>query len=426
MIRLVTADPAFALGHRDGLVALLRATVGNGAPLGFLHPLSESDAREYWDGVIASLHGGKRVVVVALDDDHVVGSAQIELASKQNAGHRAEVQKVSVLADYRNRGVGRMLMEEIESEARRLGRTLLLLDTREGGYAERFYESLGWTRAGRIPGYFYDETGTLHATIIFHKTIAEGTAVPSSQRFTNRVDDYVRGRPGYPPGVATLASRFGLVPSWTIADVGAGTGISAAMLLEAGCSVIAVEPNAAMRGIATARLGANPRFRAVDAAAESTTLPDRSVDAVFAAQAFHWFGRARFRAECLRILKPRGTAALIWNIRKAEASPFAAAYEALIREFATDYLKVRHENVSEQEIASFFGAPHERHDFDNVQVLDRDGLRARLVSSSYVPGAGMPRHDAMVAALDRLFEEHEISGVVELPYDASLFVGRPA
>ena len=426
MIRLITADPTLVRTHISELMALLQATVGQGAPLGFLHPLSDNDARAYWEQVEASLGRGERVLLVALDDGRVVGSAQLELASKQNAQHRAEVQKVSVLPDYRNRGVGKMLMDGIEDAARHARRSMLILDTREGAYAERFYEKLGWIRVGRIPGYFYDENRTMQTTVIFYKAIDEHT-VATADRFTNRVDDYVKGRPGYPPGVVeTLRSRCGLVPAWTVADIGAGTGISTAMLLDAGCTVIAVEPNTVMREAAASRLGGNPRFRVIDAPAEATMLPDRSVDLVFAAQAFHWFDRPRFRAESLRILKRGGAAGLIWNIRLPDATPFAAAYEALIREFATDYLTVRHENVKEDEIAAFFGAPYENHAFDNVQVLDRAGLRARLVSSSYVPGAGQPRHDEMAQALDRLFDTHARDGVVELPYVARLFVGRPS
>jgi SAM-dependent methyltransferase len=249
----------------------------------------------------------------------------------------------------------------------------------------------------------------------------------SSQRFTNRVDDYVRARPGYPPEVvSTLVERFGLTPAWTIADVGAGTGISAALFLEHGCTVLAVEPNAPMRTAAVGRLGGNARFRAVDAAAEATTLDPVSVDAVVAAQAFHWLDKLRFRAECLRILRPGGIAALIWNVRRPDASPFAAGYEALVREFATDYLTVRHENVTDEELAAFFGGPFERYVFDNVQVLDRSGLRGRLLSSTYLPAAGQPGHEPMLAATERLFDEHQRHGAVELPYDARLYAGRVA
>ena len=248
-----------------------------------------------------------------------------------------------------------------------------------------------------------------------------------ADRFSNRVDDYVRARPGYPDEVVTtLSACFGLSPSWTIADVGAGTGISAALLLRHGCTVIAVEPNHAMRDAAVGLLGENTRFRAVDATAEATTLDANSVDAVFAAQAFHWFDRRRFRAECLRILKPRGIVALLWNVRRAAASPFGAGYEALLREFATDYLAVRHENVSDEELAEFFGGPFERHVFDNVQVLDREGLRARLISSTYGPAVGQARHEPMSAALEALFQAHQQDGSVAMEYELRMYASSPS
>jgi SAM-dependent methyltransferase len=248
-----------------------------------------------------------------------------------------------------------------------------------------------------------------------------------AERFSNRARDYVKGRPGYPEDVATwLAETFGLDRSGTIADVGAGTGISAALFLRHGFGVVAVEPNDAMRQAAIASLGSQPRFRAVAARAEATTLEAQSVVAVIAAQAFHWFDRAAFRTECSRILEPRGVVALLWNVRRVEGSAFAADYEALLREFGTDYLAVRHENVSEPELAEFFGGPFERRVFDNVQILDRDGLRARLLSSSYVPAAGHPRHEPMLAALDELFRRHHRDGSVPMEYELRAYASRLA
>ena len=248
-----------------------------------------------------------------------------------------------------------------------------------------------------------------------------------AERFSNRVDDYVSGRPGYPDEVASwLADTFELAYSSTIADVGAGTGISSAMLLRHGFNVIAVEPNDAMRGAAVAALGSDPRFRAVAAPAEATTLSAASLDAVVAAQAFHWFDRATFRAECLRILRPRGVVALLWNVRRVDGSPFATGYEALLREFGTDYLIVRHENVSQQELAVFFGGPFERRVFDNVQILDRAGLRARLLSSSYVPAPGHARHEPMLTALEELFQTHQRDGRVAMGYELRGYASRLA
>ena len=252
-------------------------------------------------------------------------------------------------------------------------------------------------------------------------------AVPviPSERFSNRAEAYVCGRPGYPDeAVAWLAETFALHPPATIVDAGAGTGISAALLLRFGYSVVAVEPNDAMREAAVRALGHDPGFRALAERAEATSLPPASVDAVVAAQAFHWFDRRAFRAECARILKPGGCVALLWNVRRIEGSRFAADYEALLREFGTDYLAVRHENVSEEELAAFFDGPYERREFENVHRVDRDGLRARLLSSSYVPSAGHPWHEPMVAALDSIFDAHQTDGRVAMEYDLRVYASR--
>lgn len=169
--RIAVATPDLAREHRAGLIALLQATVREGAPLGFLHPVSESDAGDYWDRTLASLARGERLLILALEDRAVVGAVQLELADKQNARHRAEVQKLAVLPSHRGARIGKALMSAVEDEARRLNRTLLILDTREGGFAERFYERLGWQRSGRIPDFMRDERGRPHAAIIFHKQL---------------------------------------------------------------------------------------------------------------------------------------------------------------------------------------------------------------------------------------------------------------
>jgi SAM-dependent methyltransferase len=244
-------------------------------------------------------------------------------------------------------------------------------------------------------------------------------------RFSNRVADYVAGRPGYPDEVVVwLAETFDLPRSATIVDAGAGTGISAALFLRHGFTVVAVEPNDAMRHSLIGRLGSEPRFRAVAATAEATTLPEQSVDSVVAAQAFHWFDRAAFRTECARILRPEGVVALLWNVRRVDGSGFGADYEALLREFGTDYLAVRHENVSEEELSQFFAGPFTRRVFDNPHVVDRERLRARLLSSSYVPAAGHPWHEAMLEALDALFEKYQVDGKVVMEYELRVYASR--
>jgi SAM-dependent methyltransferase len=246
----------------------------------------------------------------------------------------------------------------------------------------------------------------------------------STTRFSNRVADYIRYRPAYPDALLTVLQReIGLSQASIIADIGSGTGISSELLLRIGCTVFAVEPNAEMRRAAEARLGNEPRFRSVAARAEATTLADRSVDAVTAGQAFHWFAAREARAEFIRILRPDGMAAVFWNTRRAEGSPFLSAYERLLRQFATDYLQINHRNVSAQNLRAFFGGGYEVRVFPNVQIFDFDGLRGRLLSSSYAPGPQHPDHARMLAALRQLFDAHHEHGCVRMEYDTELFFG---
>src|SRR5271154_1515768 len=123
-------------------------------------------------------------------------------------------------------------------------------------------------------------------------------------RFSSRVEKYVRYRPSYPKEVvALLGKQCGLTAESVIADVASGTGIFTRLLLENGNRVFGVEPNAEMRRAGEEYLAAFPRFTSVAGTAEATTLPDHSVDIVTAAQAAHWFDRAKARREFVRILK---------------------------------------------------------------------------------------------------------------------------
>jgi SAM-dependent methyltransferase len=251
-------------------------------------------------------------------------------------------------------------------------------------------------------------------------------AADSTTRFSNRVADYVRYRPSYPAElIQTLQAEAGLTPQSTVADVGSGTGISADLFLQLGCTVYGIEPNADMRGAAEARFAAESRFRSTNATAEATSLPNASVDLIAAGQAFHWFDRDRTRAEFSRILRSHGYVALFWNSRRTESTPFLKGYEALLNEFATDYQQINHTNIDKGVIAQFFaGKPFETRSFPSFQDFDFDGLRGRLLSSSYAPAAGQPRHEEMLTALDRLFRDHQLDGKVRFEYDTELYFGR--
>jgi SAM-dependent methyltransferase len=248
----------------------------------------------------------------------------------------------------------------------------------------------------------------------------------STERFSNRVQQYVRYRPTYPPRVlAILREGIGLQPDWIIADVGSGTGISAELFLQNGNTVFGVEPNAAMRAAAERQLADYSTFHSVNGTAEATTLADESVDCLVAAQAFHWFDPRRTRAEFQRILRPGGWTVLLWNARRLEATPFLREYEALLLKYGTDYASVRHERIDEAALGEFFGDDHYfKGSVENFQVLDWDGLRGRLLSSSYVPAAGQPRHEAMLAELEQLFARRQCDGRVTIEYDTQVFAGR--
>lgn len=246
------------------------------------------------------------------------------------------------------------------------------------------------------------------------------------ERFSERVDDYVRFRPGYPRELFDLLVReTGLGPGKVVADVGSGTGIFTRFLLESGCRVLAVEPNAPMRAAAEAALGLHPFFRSVAGSAEATTLPDSCVDLVTAAQAFHWFEPVAARAEFARILVPGGQAVLVWNVRRTTGAPFLAEYEALVARFGTDYGEVKHSgSEKEAAISAFFGPGGcRRAAFENAQTLDFDGLAGRLLSSSYVPGEGHPSRAPMLEELERIFDRRQTGGTVRLEYDTRVYFG---
>lgn len=243
------------------------------------------------------------------------------------------------------------------------------------------------------------------------------------ERFSNRVENYVKYRPGYPREILDyLADRAGLRPESVIADVGCGTGISSRLFLVNGNPVYGVEPNAAMRAAAMEHVGDFSQFMIIDGTAEATTLADASVDIVVAAQAFHWFDPEPTRREWLRILRPTGRIVLIWNERQLDTTPFLIEYEALLLKYAKDYTKVRHENVDSLRLKEFFGGDYLSVTFENVQVFDLEGLRGRMLSSSYMPSEDDEVFPSMNAELQALFAKHAENGRINLLYDTNVFV----
>ncbi len=252
---------------------------------------------------------------------------------------------------------------------------------------------------------------------------------PDAQtRFSNRVADYIRYRPGYPAAVVDcLRSEYGLHAGQAVADIGSGTGISSRMLLEAGQMVYAVEPNPDMRAAAEEWLAGHPNFHSVNAAAEATGLPSQSVSWVFAAQAFHWFDVPACRVEFQRILRPGGRIALLWNDWQRE-SPLIQDYEALVHEYARDYAAVNHNQAqTDGRIEQLFEpVKPSLHTFAHHQSLDYAGLQGRLLSSSYMPSANDPRAADMLRDLQAIFTKHAVQDRVRFDYVTLLYVGAPS
>jgi SAM-dependent methyltransferase len=248
----------------------------------------------------------------------------------------------------------------------------------------------------------------------------------SKERFSNRVDAYVKYRPGYPKeAIDVLYNTVGFRPDSDVADVGAGTGIFSKLLLERGSRVIAVEPNEAMRGELEKLLREYENLRIVSGSAEATGLPDASVDFIVCAQSFHWFDRDLAKKEFRRILRPGGKVALIWNSRLTEGTPFLERFEKLLQTFGIDYLNVNHRNVSAEGLRAFFGSRGLKTAcFANSQRLDFEGLKGRLLSSSYVPLPGHPNYEPMMRELHTIFEQTAENGTVSLDYATELFWGE--
>ncbi len=230
-----------------------------------------------------------------------------------------------------------------------------------------------------------------------------------TERFSDRAGDYVSGRPSYPAAVFdALFEGLGDPSDVLVADLGAGTGISSRLLAERGAQVLAVEPNRAMREAAEP----HPRVEWIDARAEATGLHEASVDLVTAFQAFHWFDHRRALDEIVRILRPAGRAAVIYNERD-ERDAFTAAYGALVRTYQTDATERRRADG----LTAFeaFEGWHEKRRIEvrNDHVLDEKGLAARVGSTSYLPKAG-PAADELQAALRELFEKHALDGRVTM------------
>lgn len=241
-------------------------------------------------------------------------------------------------------------------------------------------------------------------------------------RFSDKVAYYAKYRPTYPDAfIPLLTKEVGLSSQSVVADVGSGTGISSEPFLKLGCTVFGIEPNDNMRQFAESSLRTYPNFHSINATAEATTLNAHTADFIVAAQALHWFDVDSARKEFQRILKPNGTVILVWNERKV-GIPFLDEYEHFLQRFGTDYKEINH--IDTQKFKAFFAGSYEMRQLDHVQVFDFEGLKGRLLSSSYIPKETDDTFAPMLAELQRLFEFYEQNGEVKFEMDTLIFWGR--
>jgi len=236
-------------------------------------------------------------------------------------------------------------------------------------------------------------------------------------RFERRAADYVAGRPAYPEALIDhVLRRLALAPGAEVADIGSGTGIFTRALLARGLNVVAVEPGEAMRRAAEDALGGVSGFVSQNGTAATTGLAAASVSAIFCAQAFHWFNDEATRREWRRILRPGGSAVLVWNYADP-ACPFVAAYLDFIRAFSADGPRImteawnaHHDNVLFRESAA------ETAWFPYEQDLDFAALLHRVGSTSYLPNRDDARFNDMTARLREIFDGYQRGGRVRFAY----------
>ncbi len=259
---------------------------------------------------------------------------------------------------------------------------------------------------------------------LVNETNTEATllhAMNPLSRFSDRAGDYAKYRPSYPDeAIATLLEGLGNPSQLVVADIGAGTGISSRLLAQRGVRVIAIEPNAAMREAAAPH--ALVEFR--DGSAETTNLPDASVDVVTCFQAFHWFDPEPTLREFHRILRPTGRLAVVWNDRHRN-DEFTQNYTRLVQ-IASNHHPAESRMTSVDPLVANPLFPNLRcHTFIYQQQLDLEGLIGRAMSVSYVPQQG-EAHEQLISGLTELYErDRDENGFVYMSYCTSVYLANP-
>ncbi|MGB3637036.1 MAG: methyltransferase domain-containing protein [Rivularia sp. (in: cyanobacteria)] len=239
-------------------------------------------------------------------------------------------------------------------------------------------------------------------------------------RFSDRVEDYVKYRPSYPAAAIDQILENLTLPI-TAADIGAGTGISSRLLATRGIKVIAIEPNAEMRNAGIRDATSLVEWK--HGTAENTNLPDVSVDLVTCFQAFHWFTPEPTVAEFRRILKPQGRLAVVYNNRDKNEE-FTAEYSRIVREASNNHPAESKMKSVEPLLETSYFNNFEEYTFVYQQELDLTGLIGRAMSVSYLPNKG-EAYEQAISELKNLYQQFKNEeGFVYMTYSTSLHLGE--
>ncbi len=248
-----------------------------------------------------------------------------------------------------------------------------------------------------------------------------------TERFSDRVENYVKYRPNYPKEIIRfLENEIGLASTSIIADIGSGTGISSEMFLKNGNTVYGIEPNREMREAGEKLLNSYSNFYSIKGSAEDTSLANHIVDHITVGQAFHWFDTAKAAIEFKRIIKKDGWVVLIWNERETNTSSFLTAYEEFLNTYGSDYKEVNHVNVYGSIEQLFSKKGYKLKSFPNSQIFDYRGLEGRVLSSSYIPSGEDSKYFLVLAELQKLFDKYKDDGSVIFDYTTKIFYGQLA
>jgi SAM-dependent methyltransferase len=235
--------------------------------------------------------------------------------------------------------------------------------------------------------------------------------------FGAKVADYVASRPDYPPALFDWLQAQGVLRAGTrAADVGTGTGLLTRDLLARGATVLAVEPNAAMRSACDHLLAGNPGYRSAAGQAEALPVADSSLELITAAQAFHWFDVPLARREFDRVLAPGAAVALIWNDR-VDDDALTRDTNRVFERFGGERRAAMLADEDRRAVDAFFAPqPAKLWHGDHRQTLDEAGLLALAFSRSYMPAPDAPEREAAAAAVREVFARHARDGRVTVRY----------